>query len=275
MTARVTPPPPGSPDGTPAEGRATWTVSNHGAGGAPPAMPEAMLKMMRANMRAQNKRMYFDLQSKLGLSDAQASDLLDLLTEQRTAGFKAPHNQDPEAAREYWEAQQAKQKTAIDDLLGPAKAAEFEEYQKTMQSRSELMMISQQLEGVETPLTDTQRSRLLDALVAERERIPMPTIVDGTSGEDMQKQYNDWQADYEKRVADAARGILTADQLNTYNQYQQWQHELRQQFAAQGDPASGPRMRGNAMFMPAMPVGSVSVAIDSGPSPTEKSANPK
>jgi hypothetical protein len=277
MTAHLTPSPPGATDGPPsAENRQVWTnINRAGPGGAPPPMPEAMLKMMRANMRAQNKRMYFDLQSKLGLTDEQTSDLLDLITEQRAAGFKGPRNQDPEATREYWEAQQARQKTEIEDLLGPAKATEFEEYQKTLASRSELMMISQQLEGVETPLTDSQRSRLLDALVAERERIPMPTFGDGTSSEDMQKQYNDWQSDYEKRVADAARGILTADQLNTYNEYQQWQHELRQQFATQGGPGGGPRMRGNAMFMPAMPVGTVSVTIDNGPSPTEKGTSSK
>jgi hypothetical protein len=161
-------------------------------------------------------------------------------------------------------------------LLGPAKAVEFEEYQKSMPARSELMMISQQLEGVETPLTDTQRSRLLDALVEERERVPQPSYADGTRPEDMRKAYDDWQSDYEKRVSDAARGILTAQQLDTYNEYQQWQREMRQQFAAQG-PGGGPRMRGNATFMPA-PAGGVAFAVSSdvvSSSPTEKPAPSK
>jgi len=243
----------------------------------PPPMPEAMVKMMRANIRAQNKRLYFDLQSKLGLTDAQTSDLLDLLTEQNTAGFKSPRNLDPEAARDYWEGEQARRKAAIEDLLGTAKAAQFEEYQKSMPSRSELMMISQQLEGVDTPLTDTQRSRLLDALVEERERIPAPTYQDGTSQENMMKAYNDWQSDYEKRVAEQARSILTSEQLNTYNEYRNWEQEMRKQFAKQGmgGPPMGPR--GDAAFMPA-PAGGVAfaVAADSvSSSPTEKSANPK
>ena len=267
---------PGGPPPPPAEGKQTWAMVDRD-GHNPPPMPEAMMKMMRANMRAQNKKMYFDLQSKLGLTDAQTSDLFDLLADQQAAGFKGPRNRDPEAARDYWEAEQARRKTQIEDLLGPGKAAEFADYQKSMPARSELMMISQQLEGVETPLTDSQRSRLLDALVEERDRIPMPTTPDGTPPEDARKAYDDWQTDYEKRVADAARSILTSEQLNTYNEYQQWQHELRQQFAAQGGPGGGPpgRMRGNAAFMPGGPVGTVTVAVENAPSPTEKAPNSK
>jgi len=258
----------------PPENKQVWSMVSRDHN--PPPMPEAMVKMMRANARVQNKRMYFDLQSKLGLTDAQTSDLYDLLADQQTAGFKGPRNLDPEAAREYWEAEQAKRKTAIEDLLGPAKAAAFADYQKSMPARSELMMISQQLEGVEAPLTDDQRSRMLDALVAERDRIPTPNYSDGKSSEDMRKAYDQWQSDYEKRVADAARGILTSEQYDTYNEYQQWQREMREQFATQG-PGGGPpvRMRGNAAFMPA-PGGGVAFAVATDPTsaePKEKPAN--
>jgi hypothetical protein len=266
----VVPPPP--------ENKQAWTAMNRD-GHTPPEMPAAMLKMMRANVRAQNKRMYFDLQSKLGLTSDQTSDLLDLLAEQQTMGFKGPRNHDPDAAREYWETEQAKRKAAIDDLLGPAKAAEFADYQKSMPARSELMMISQQLEGVDTPLTDTQRTRLLDALVEERDRVPMPTGSEGTAPEDTRKAYDEWQTDYEKRVADAARGILTAEQLDTYNEYQQWQREMRQQFA-QG-AAGGPpirMMRGDATFFRPAPAGGVAFAVaaeSDSSDPTEKSAPAK
>lgn len=260
----------------PPENKQVWSMVSRDHN--PPPMPEAMMKMMRANVRAQNKRMYFDLQSKLGLTDAQTSDLFDLLADQQTAGFKGPRNPDPEAAREYWEAEQARRKTAIEDLLGPAKAAEFADYQKSMPARSELMMISQQLEGVETPLNDDQRTRLLDALVAERDRIPTPNYSDGQSPEDMRKAYDQWQSDYEKRVADAARSILTSTQYETYDEYQQWQREMREQFAKQG-PGGGPpvRMRGNAAFMSA-PAGGVAFAVttdSAAAAPTEKVANPK
>src|SRR3954468_6038611 len=68
----IVPPPP--------ESKQVWAAVNRD-GRSPPPMPEAMLKMMRANVRAQNKRMCFDLQSKLGLTDDQASDLFDLLAD--------------------------------------------------------------------------------------------------------------------------------------------------------------------------------------------------
>jgi hypothetical protein len=265
------PPPPADED----EKHGTWGRAVVNA----PEMPEGMRKMMRANMRAQNKRMYFDLQSKLGLTDDQTNELLDLLTDQQTMNFKGSRNLDPEQARDYWEAEQAKRKAAITDLLGSAKATQFEDYQKSMPSRSELLMLSQQLEGAETPLTDEQRSKLLDALVEERERIPVPTFVEGTPQEEMAKTYSDWQADYEKRVADQARSILTSEQLNTYDEYQQWQQQMRQQFATQG-PGGGPpvRMRGgNAMFMPA-PGGGVAFAVatdSASSSPTEKQQKSK
>jgi len=261
------PPPPDEND------RRGWSENRHGPASFP-EMPEAMRKMMRTNMRAQNKRLYFDLQAKLGLTDEQTNQMLDLLTDQQTAGFRGPRNRDPDQARDYWEQQQAKTRTSIADLLGESKAVEFEEYQKTMSSRTELMMISQQLEGVETPLNDSQRTKLLDALVAERERIPAPTYSEGSSQEDMMKAYTDWQTDYNKRVADAARSILTTEQLNTYTEYQQWQEQMRQQFGTPG-PGVGPRMRGNAVFLPGGPVGTVSVAIENAPSPTEKGANSK
>lgn len=260
------------------EGKPVWSVRDRN-GAPPPPMPDAMLKMMRANMRAQNKRMYFDLQSKLGLTNEQTSDLLDLLTDQHTASFKAPRTQNPEDARKYWEADQARRKAAIEDLLGPAKAAQFADYQRTMPARSELMAISQQLEGMDTPLNDSQRSSLLDTLVQERDRIPMPTFSEGIPRDDMAKAYDDWQSDYEKRVADAARTILTTEQFNTYSEYQQWQREMRQQFAAQA-PGGGPpvrMMRGGTFFAPA-PAGAVgfSTSADGVSSdPTDKSSDSK
>jgi hypothetical protein len=268
--SRVYQPGPQSGSGPGPSGAAqVWTVTN-GDGAEAPPMPEAMLKMVRANVRAQTKRMYFDLQSKLGLTDAQTSDLLDLLADEHTVGFKGPRNHDPERAREYWETEQAKRKAAIDNVLGSAKAVAFEEYQKSMPVRSELMTIAQQLDGVETPLTDSQRSRMLDALVAERERIPMPSFTQGTSPEDSTKAYDDWQTDYEKRIADAARGILTSEQLNTFNQYQQWQHEMRQQLASHV-VGSGPAAHVDATFVTDGPPGSYAVTIENAPSsPPEK-----
>jgi hypothetical protein len=259
-----------------------FTTVNPGPGHRPPDMPAAMMKMMRANVRAQNKRTYFDLQSKLGLTAEQTDALLDMLTDQQTQGFRnAGRNTDPEQARTWWEEEQSRRKAALTDLLGTAKAAEFEEYQKSMPSRSELSMLSQQLEGADIPLSDSQRSRMLEALIEERDRIPMPSYADGTPQEDMAKTYNEWQTDYEKRVAEQARGILTAEQLGTYNEYAQWQKEMREQFASGMPPMRAPMMRGNAVAVAAPVMGFVSTVDAAAPgdgktaTPTEKAPRSK
>jgi hypothetical protein len=257
--------------GLPPDDERVFTTVKAASGHRPPDMPAAMMKMMRANVRAQNKRTYFDLQAKLGLTDEQTDALLEMLTDQQTQGFRSPgRNLDPEQARAWWEEEQSKRKAAVTDLLGTTKAAEFEEYQKSMPSRSELSMLSQQLEGADIPLSDTQRSRMLEALIEERDRIPMPSYADGTPQEDMAKAYNEWQTDYEKRVAEQARSILTAEQLNTYNEYAQWQKEMREQFASGMPPMRGPMMRGNAVAVSAPVMGFVSTVEASAPSDGKK-----
>jgi hypothetical protein len=243
----------------PDEGRVFSQVNMNGK--PPPEMPAAMRKMIRSSMLSQNKSMYFDVQSKLGLTDQQTSALLELLTDQQAQGFRDARNLDPEQARDYWETQRARQKSELEELLG-SKAADFEEYQKSMPARSELSNLTQQLASAETPLTDSQKTRMLDAFIEERDRIPMPTHPEGTSDEVVAKAYNEWQADYEKRMADQARGILTAEQLSTYNDYTQWQQEMREQFGA--GMVRGPRgpLRGNAVMF-AAPVAAGGVVISS------------
>jgi hypothetical protein len=237
-----------------------FTTQRHGPGNRAPEMPPAMLKMMRANVRMQNKRMYFDLQSKLGLTDAQESALLDILTDQQTQGFRnASRNLDPEQARLAWQAEQEKRQADITDLLGATKAAQFEDYQKSMPARSELMNLAQQLESAEIPLNDDQKTRMLAALVDERERIPMPQAAG--SQEETMKNYNEWQTDYEKRVSDQARSILNPEQLSTFNEYSQWQREMREQFKATMPPGRGAFVSGTAVNAVAAPVASGSVSF--------------
>jgi hypothetical protein len=87
------------------------------------------------------------------------------------------------------------------------------------------------------------------------------------------EQLTAWQEDYNKRVRSEASTILNTDQLTAYNEVQQWQKEIREQFGAM--PGGGVRrMRGgmaagNVMFTTATPVvsGSADVAV----APTEQS----
>ena len=258
--------PPRPPDEA---GKASFATGTIASGQHPPEMPPAMIKMMRAQMRQQNKRMYFDLQESLGISEEQANKLIDIITDQQASGITmARNNLDPAQQQAQWEAAREKQKNDITDLLGPTKAAEFDELQKSMPARMELQGLTQQFESVETPLTSDQSKRMLAALTEERERVPAPTYAAGATQEEMTKSYGAWQSDYEERVAAQVRGILTPTQLTTYNEYQQWQKEMREQFAAQGMP----RMRGNVA--PAMLGGGVAISVTT-TTPVESTAPPK
>jgi len=258
------PPPPSAE-----AGKASFATGTIASGQRPPEMPPAMIKMMRAQMRQQNKRTYFDLQESLGISEEQANKLIDIITDQQADGLSmARNNLDPAQQQAQWEAAREKQKNDITDLLGPTKAAQFDELQKSMPARMELQGLAQQFESVEAPLTSDQNKRMLAAMTEERDRVPWPAAAAGASQEELAKTYGDWQNDYEERVASRVRGILTPTQLTTYNEYQQWQKDMREQFAAQGMP----RMRGNVA--PAMLGGGVAISVTTS-APVESTAPTK
>lgn len=259
-----TPPPP------PEEARGFSAV--RGNRGPAPEMPASMRKMIRSSMLAQNRSLYFDVQSKLGLTDEQTNALLELLTEQQTVGFREGSNLAPEQMQAFWEQQQARHKTELADLLG-SKAMDFEEYQKSLPARSELSNLSQQLASAEIPMSDSQKTKMLDAFIEERDRIPLPDQTESLTDEQIAKAYNDWQADYEKRVADQARSILTADQLSTYTEYAQWQKDMREQWGGGVRAMRGPPGRGNAMMF-AAPVAAGGVVISSGTTTTVTTTKP-
>ncbi len=182
---------------------------------APPPS-EAFVKMMRSQIRANNKRLYADVGAALGITKDEANELIDLLTDQESMGFR-------EAGRDA--------KAEIADLLGAGKAQSLEEYQQTIPARQELEIISRQLEGVDAGLTEDQHKRLLAVLVEEHKRLPRPNGSDTSTPETFAKAFADWQREYGERVASEARQILTSEQLSTYNAYQQWQREMREQMA--------------------------------------------
>ena len=75
-------------------------------------------------------------------------------------------------------------------------------------------------------------------------------------------------------------GAFGACPRPVFDTYQQWQREMRQQFAAQAQ-AGGPQVRmirGNSTFVAPGPSGGVAFAVttdNASSDPTEKPANPK
>lgn len=265
---------PASAPPVPAEG-ATTAESKVGAPAqvwqAPSAeRSPAFKKVMRAQIRAANQRLYADLGTELGLDKETANKLIDLLTTQQVQGFDPTH-----AEQQVAEIQRQNQ-AAIEALIGPDKAQSLEEYQRSMPARAEFEMLARQLEANDSPLSAEQARRLRAAYIEERARVPYPAFeaTDGTSDKYF-KAMTDWEEDYNQRVSDAAAGILTSQQQNTFNDIQQWQKEMR---AGVQIPlgSGGPRgffVRGGAVPMGAV-AGSVTFATPVPPPPPAETRKP-
>lgn len=192
----------------------------------------AMQKLMVTQHRARTRRLYADVGDELGLSKEKTDKLIDLLTEQQTAGmidlrqFKDP----ADMQRHYTETQRAME-TAISDLLGPEKATALKAYQASMPARMEFEMLERQMFENDAALTEPQRKQLLSVYMEERDRVPMPEYRPDAEPLDNAKANNSWKDDFEKRVGDRAGNILDSTQLAAYNDIQQGQKEMRDHFA--------------------------------------------
>jgi hypothetical protein len=219
-------------------------------------------KMMRGQIRANNRRMYGDVAEQLGLSKEDAGKLIDLLSEQQLANMtRAQDSTNPAEIRQEWEQFRREQQSQIVDLIGADKAEELRKYQDSMPARGEVEMIARQLEGSDAPLKEDQRKRLVTVLTEERARVPMPEFNGGADQQQYAKAANEWQADYDQRVNAQARGILDSEQYNAYSEYQQWQREMREEFATtRALQMRGNEVRGNVVMYGA-PIGVASAAV--------------
>lgn len=228
------------------EEQPAWTMRR-------PEHSAAFQKMMRSQIRANNKRVYADVGTKLGLDKETSNKLIDLLTEQQLPNFDAPRDmKDPADWQRYQEEKMRQNQAQVADLIGADKAVALQEYQESLPARMEVDMLARQLEGNDVALTAEQRTKLVDAYVQERKRVPMPETYEGMDAEAYQISLSAWQDDYNKRTADEAARILNGDQLTAFNEMQQWQKEMRDSISVMPAGAA-PRMRrgvagGNTMF---------------------------
>lgn len=200
----------------------------------PPERSEALQKMMRAQLRANFKRLYADIGTKLGLSKEDTNKLIDLMLDQQTSFLDRArqdrmNNMTAEQRAAASAAQNEKNLAEVSALIGAGKMDEYQAYQETIPSRQEVEMLSRQLEASDASLTADQRDRMVAALAEERKRVPAPKLSESVSREEYNKEMAAWQDDYNQRAATRASSILNSEQQTTYTEYQQWGREMRQQ----------------------------------------------
>jgi len=276
---RIMPPPPPGDSAEPASAaevtNKVWTMRRT-------EQTPAMAKVMRSQARAHIKRQYADVGKELGLGKERADKLIELLTEQQTAGMnEMPEFKDPAEAERYYTETQRANEQAITDLIGPDKATALKEYQETIPTRFEFDHLARQLADQDAPLTEAQSRKFLEVFLEERKRVPVPEFTAGMNEKDYMKSANAWKDDYEKRVADEASNILDAKQLSAYNEIQQWQKDMRDQMLAAGIsiPPAGharPVMGVNTMMYSTAAPAFVSGTIvnEGAPAPDQKEKKP-
>lgn len=240
-------------------GRPVWNMG-------PPMRSPAFQKMMRSRMRADLRHQYVDVGEKLGLSKEKAAQLVELLADQQADNVLAvgEHQSQEDAQRDY-EQRQREQEAAISDLIGPDKTQALKDYQESIPARMEADGLARQLEDYGVALNDAQKKKLVALVIKERTRVPMPEYAEGNDRTEYGKSIDAWRNDYQEHIASEASDFLSAEQLSAYNEIQQMQKDMREQFAAMSaaNPPGVNRTvgQGNVMTFSTMPPAFVQATI--------------
>jgi len=177
------------------------------------------------------RRMYADMPATLNLDAATTDKLFDLLADSQVASWNDARNyQGDPAGRQAVEAAAREQRdAAIESLLGPDKAAEFQSFEKSIPARMQVNRIGESMAAANVPLTDAQRTSLIAAVAIEQQAVPMPPrfSADGSGGPDYDTAFLDWQADYSRRVQARIEPLLSAEQLRQYREAVEIQNNRR------------------------------------------------
>ncbi len=188
-----------------------------------------------------------DLARELGISTAQANQLLDLLAEQQlqsmqnmrpfTAGAGADPTAMAEMQRKAEERNRANQ-AEIAQVIGDDGLQRWQDYQNTMGSRYRVRQLSSAFEAAGIPLREDQQQPLRQAL-AEHERqmrLESQTYATQTSQPNSmtpeerlksREEQLDRLAQTYERARNSVSGILSAEQMETYERLHQQELTLQ------------------------------------------------
>jgi hypothetical protein len=169
--------------------------------------------------KASLRRQYEDVGSTLGLSQDQTKKLIDVLAEQQSKMGMPSFAQPPDTKK--------RTDAEVAAVIGEDKLPQWQEYQNTMGQRMRVNMVGEQMRMMDVPLTDDQRSRLVDIMVDQTTQNPRPTPQEGLPPEEMIKASMKWEEESDKAFLERAKSVLTSDQYERYRDYQAWQSEMR------------------------------------------------
>jgi hypothetical protein len=164
---------------------------------------------------------------------AQADKLFNLLADSQVSmrDEMRAREDDPGSRDDVRDAARQQRDAAIENLLGPAKAAEFQSFEKSIPARMQVNRIGESMEAANVPLSDAQRTSLIAAVMVERDASPPPerSQASGAEEPDYQARFLDWQADLSSRVQARVEPLLTAAQVTQYREAIEVQNARRAQ----------------------------------------------
>lgn len=130
-----------------------------------------------AEMRMRVERTLPGLVEELGLSADDADRLFNVMAESSldaeaasSLSIDANGRMDPQESMRRQQAARRQQEESLAALLGTARYAQWQQYQKTLIERMEASTLGTQLAQMGQPLSSAQQKSLANALIAERER---------------------------------------------------------------------------------------------------------
>lgn len=199
-----------------------------------------MRKTMRSQQMMGIRMMYGDLAKELGISAQEAEQLLELIVDRQmemsAAGMQALDPNNPNQAKDKDRlAERTKEyEEQIKSMLGEDKFAKLKSYESTMGDRFMLQQFEGQFGAAGAPLEGGQKEQLLALMKEERMNAPknLANTTDPAKQMDMLKnpeaveQFMASQQEYQKRVLERARQILSADQIGALEKVHQQQLDM-------------------------------------------------
>lgn len=220
----------------------------------------AMREMMREQQKAVINMMYGGLYKELNLSPEEKDRLKELLTDAQLGNMDAAQGllggtadaATKAAATKAIEDAKKQTDAGIKALLGEGRFAQYEEYQKSVGERMQIDQFKSQIAADGPPLRDDQSAQLLQ--IMKEEKLALPPVIptdqnqipdqDSFTAEKVEGQLK-WMEQYNARVTDRARSVLTPEQFASYQKFQEQQQSMQKlgmQMARQmfgGDKSKG------------------------------------
>lgn len=211
-----------------------------------PKMKEMIKSSQKAFIGPMIDKQYAALFQQLNLTPDQSAALKDLLQKKMLAGADAGMNLmdgSLDAAQRADLAKQMKSQTddydaQIKQLLGDANYQQFQDYEKTTPDRMTVSQFSDQLAGGANPLSPDQQQQLVQMMSDERNGFKWTTDYNNQNNalngdyasmfsEDKITQFAKEKEQLDQQILARARQFLTAQQLDSFQQFQNSQRELQ------------------------------------------------